>query len=127
MKQAIKTDLAPAAIGPYSQAIKVHSSSFVFCSMQIALDPQTGQLVGNTATEQCKQVMVNISGLLKASGSDFSRIVKTTIYLTDMADFVPVNEVYGSYFQQFPPARGAMQVCKLPKDAKIAIEVIALS
>jgi 2-iminobutanoate/2-iminopropanoate deaminase len=127
MKQVIKTDAAPAAIGPYSQAIKIHSSSFVFCSMQIALDPKTGQLVGATTAEQCKQVMENISGLLKAAGSDFSRIIKTTIYLTDMGDFAPVNEVYGSYFQMDPPARGAMQVCKLPKEAKVAIEVVALS
>lgn len=126
MKQIIKTDTAPGAIGPYSQAVIAKGGSFVFCSGQIPLNPKTGEITGKSSSEQCKQVMDNISALLQASGSDLSRIVKTTIFLTDMNDFGPVNEMYSTYFDTAPPARSTVQVSRLPKDVKIEIEVIAL-
>jgi 2-iminobutanoate/2-iminopropanoate deaminase len=125
MKQVIKTDGAPAAIGPYSQAIKIQCGTLVFCSGQIAIDPKTGQLVGKSASEQCKQIMDNVTHLLQAAGSDLSRIVKTTIFLSDLADFGPVNEMYSTYFDTAPPARSTVGVSKLPKDAKIEIDIIA--
>jgi len=126
MKQIIKTDTAPAAIGPYSQAVVAKGDQFVFCSGQIPLNPKTGEITGKSSSEQCKQVMDNIAALLKASGTDLSKIVKTTIFLTDMNDFGPVNEMYSTYFDTAPPARSTVQVSRLPKDVKIEIEVIAL-
>ena len=126
MRQTIKTDTAPAAIGPYSQAIVVKGGPLVFCSGQIPINPKTGQISGKSTSEQCKQVMDNISALLKAAGSDLSKVVKTTIFLTDMNDFGPVNEMYSTYFDTAPPARSTVQVSRLPKDVKIEIEVIAL-
>jgi 2-iminobutanoate/2-iminopropanoate deaminase len=124
MRETIKTDQAPAAIGPYSQAIK--TDHFIFCSGQIPLDPNTGEIVGKTSGEQCQQVMDNISALLKEAGSDLSKVVKTTIFLTDLRDFAPVNEMYSTYFYVNPPARSTVEVSRLPKDVKIEIEVIAL-
>ncbi len=126
MKQIIKTDSAPQAIGPYSQAIKIPCGKMVYCSGQIPLDPKTGQIVGSTGAEQCKQVMENIKGLLAAAGSNLSQVIKTTIFLTDMAEFAAVNEVYGSYFPSDPPARSTVQVCRLPKDVRVEVEVIAM-
>jgi len=126
MREIIKTDQAPQAIGPYSQAIKVSCGRIVYCSGQIPLDPKTGQIVGQTSAEQCKQVMENIKELLAAAGSNLGQVVKTTIFLTDMSDFASVNEVYGSYFPWNPPARSTVQVCRLPKDVQIEIEVIAV-
>jgi 2-iminobutanoate/2-iminopropanoate deaminase len=126
MREIIKTDHAPQAIGPYSQAIKVSCGKFVYCSGQIPLDPKTGQIVGQTGAEQCKQVMENIKGLLAAAGSNLGQVVKTTIFLTDMSEFASVNEVYGSYFPTNPPARSTVQVSRLPKDVRIEIEVIAV-
>lgn len=126
MKQTVKTDNAPQAIGPYSQAIKVPCGKMIYCSGQIPLDPKTGQVVGTTGAEQCKQTMENIKGLLAAGGSDLSQVIKTTIFLTDLAEFASVNEVYGSYFPADPPARSTVQVCRLPKDVRIEIEVIAM-
>ncbi len=126
MKHTIKTDTAPAAVGPYSQAIVVKGGNLVFCSGQLPMDPKTGQISGKSTSEQCKQVMDNISALLKAAGSDLSKVVKTTIFLTDMNDFGPVNEMYSTYFDTAPPARSTVQVGRLPKDVKIEIEVIAL-
>jgi len=126
MKQTIKTDTAPAAIGPYSQAVIVKGGNLVFCSGQIPIDPKTGQISGKSTSEQCRQVMDNISALLKAAGSDLSKVVKTTIFLTDMNDFAPVNEMYSTYFDSGPPARSTVQVSRLPKDVKIEIEVIAI-
>jgi 2-iminobutanoate/2-iminopropanoate deaminase len=125
MKEIVKTDKAPAAIGPYSQAVKVQCGTLVFCSGQIALNPKTGEVVGKTSAEQCKQVMDNIVGLLKAAGSDVSKILKTTIFMTDLRDFGMVNEMYSTYFTSDTPARSAVEVSRLPKDAKIEIEVIA--
>lgn len=126
MKEIIRTDKAPAAIGPYSQAIRVEPTAFIYCSGQIPLNPKTGEIVGKTAAEQCKQVMDNIAGLLKEAGADLSNIVKTTIFLTDLGDFGPVNEMYSTYFDVNPPARSTVEVSKLPKGVKIEIEAIAV-
>jgi 2-iminobutanoate/2-iminopropanoate deaminase len=125
MKEIIKTDKAPAAIGPYSQAIRIQCQTLVFCSGQIPIDPKTGEIVGRTSAEQCKQVMDNISELLKAAGSDISRIIKTTIFMTDLKDFGPVNEMYSTYLTSDAPARSTVEVSRLPKDVKIEIEVVA--
>ncbi len=125
MKEIIKTDTAPQAIGPYSQAIKIKCGSLLFCSGQIPLDPKTMQIVGKTAGEQCQQVMDNITNLLKVAGADWSNVVKTTIFLTDMGDFGPVNDMYSTYVGVNPPARSTVQVGRLPKDVKVEIEVIA--
>ena len=126
MKEIIQTDKAPKAIGPYSQAIKVSGSQMMFLSGNISLDPKTMELVGETAAEQCRQVMENISQVLKAGGADFSKIVKTTIFLTDMNDFADVNEVYAGYFSEAPPARVTVEVSRLPKDVKVEIEAIVV-
>lgn len=126
MKQIIQTDSAPAAIGPYSQAIKVACSSLVFCSGQIPLNPETMEVVGNNAAEQCEQVMKNIAAVLSAAGLGFDDVIKTTIFLNDMADFAAVNEVYGRYFQDKQPVRSTIQVERLPLDAMLEIEVIAI-
>jgi 2-iminobutanoate/2-iminopropanoate deaminase len=126
MREIIRTDKAPAAIGPYSQAIKTDCKGLIFCSGQIPLDPKTGEIIGKTSGEQCKQVMDNISALLKEAGSDISKVVKTTIFLTDLRDFAPVNEMYSTYFDVNPPARSTVEVSRLPKDVKIEIEVIAM-
>ena len=126
MRESITTDNAPAAIGPYSQAVKVSCGTMLYCSGQIPLDPKTMKIVGGTAAEQCRQVMVNIGELLKSSGADFSQVIKTTIFLTDMADFAAINEVYAEFFSSEPPARACVEVSRLPKDVKIEIEVIAM-
>lgn len=125
MKEIIRTEKAPAAIGPYSQAIRIEPNAIIYCSGQIPLHPKTGEIVGKTAAEQCKQVMDNIGGLLREAGADYSNIVKTTIFLTDMGDFGPVNEMYSTYFDVNPPARSTVEVSKLPKGVKIEIEAIA--
>jgi 2-iminobutanoate/2-iminopropanoate deaminase len=126
MRSIVSTDSAPKAIGPYSQAVKIEASALVFCSGQLPLDPKTGEMVGQTAADQCRQVMTNMTAVLKAAGSDLSRVIKTTIFLADMNDFAAVNEVYGACFQSDPPARATVQVARLPKDAKVEIEAIAL-
>lgn len=126
MREVIKTENAPAAIGPYSQAIKVPCGKMIYCSGQIPLDPKTGAIVGATGAEQCRQIMENVKGLLAAAGSNLNQVVKTTIFLTDLAEFASVNEVYGSYFEGNPPARSTVQVSRLPKDVRVEIEVIAM-
>lgn len=126
MKKPVNTDTAPAALGPYSQAMLASGESFLFCSGQIALDPATGQLVGDSAADQCRQVMENLKAVLIAAGADLSNVVKTTIFLADMADFGAVNEVYGSYFESDPPARATVEVSRLPRDARVEIEVLAV-
>ena len=126
MKQIIKTDQSPAAIGPYSQAVKVSGDMMLFCSGQLPLDPKTMALIGATAAEQCKQVMDNLGAVLKEATASFSDIVKTTIFLADMGDFAAVNEVYASYFDDDPPARATVQVARLPKDARVEIEAVAV-
>lgn len=121
--KAISTTDAPAAIGPYSQGII--ANGFLFASGQIALDPKSGEMVGNTVQEQTEQVMSNVRGLLAAAGADFSNVVKTTCFLDDIADFAAFNEVYGKYFGDALPARSAVGVDALPKGALVEVEVIA--
>jgi len=125
LKRLIQTNAAPAAIGPYSQAVQ--AGDFIFCSGQIPLNPESGQIVDGGIVEQTHQVMTNIRAVLHAAGRDFSHIVKTTIYLTDLADFATVNEIYGSYFAEIPPARACVQVAALPKGAAIEIDLIAIA
>lgn len=126
MKNPVSTKKAPAAIGPYSQAIKAEGKTMIFCSGQIPLDPETGEIVGTTAAEQCKQVMENLISVLAGAGVDFTTVVKTTIYLADMNDFAAVNEVYATYFEKDPPARATVQVAGLPKGARVEIDAIAV-
>ena len=124
-RSIVSTPNAPAAIGPYSQAVA--AGGFVFCSGQIPLDPATGNMVGGEDVEaQARQVMANLKAVLQAAGADFSKVVKTTIFLTDLADFVRVNGVYGSFFEGTePPARATVQVAALPRGAKVEIEATA--
>jgi len=124
VKEAIQTSNAPQAIGPYSQAIKTDCSKLVFCSGQIPLDPQTKKIVGETAAEQCRQVMDNLNEVIKAAGGTFENVVKTTIFLTDLKDFAQVNEVYGAYFESDPPARATIQAAGLPMAVKVEIDAI---
>jgi 2-iminobutanoate/2-iminopropanoate deaminase len=125
MKKIISTSEAPGAIGPYSQAVR--SGSFLFCSGQIPLDPKSGQIVPGDIASQTRRVLDNIGAVLKAEELSFDHVVKTTIFLTNLGDFQTVNEVYGSYFKQDPPARSTIQVAALPKGANVEIDVIAMS
>lgn len=122
-KQAVKTDGAPAAIGPYSQAVR--SGQTVYCSGQIPLTP-AGELVTGDIAAQTQQVMANLEAVLEAVGGSLADIVKTTIYCTDLADFATINAVYGSYFSDPAPARATVQVAALPKGAHVEIEAIAV-
>ncbi len=124
MKKIISTNEAPAAIGPYSQAVR--SGAFLFCSGQIPLDPKSGQIVPGDIDAQTRRVLNNIAAVLRAESATFEDVVKTTIFLTDLGDFQTVNEIYGSYFKNQPPARSTVQVAALPKAARIEIEVIAV-
>jgi 2-iminobutanoate/2-iminopropanoate deaminase len=124
MKKIISTSDAPAAIGPYSQAVRVGST--IYCAGQIPLDPKSGQIVAGGITEQTQRVMQNLTAVLKADKLTFEHVVKTTIFLTDFADFQTVNEIYGSHFKKDPPARSTVQVAALPKGARVEIEVIAV-
>jgi 2-iminobutanoate/2-iminopropanoate deaminase len=123
-RETVRTDAAPAAIGPYSQAVK--ANGFVFLSGQVALDPGTGQLVGQDIKQQTRRVLENIKAVLTASGSSLEKVVRCSVFLKDMNDFGPMNEEYGSFFKELPPARSTVQVAKLPRDALIEIDVIAL-
>ena len=124
MKTIINTTNAPAPIGPYNQAVA--AGNFVFLSGQIALNPVTGQLVTDDIKTETKQVMENIKAILVEAGIDFSNVVKTSIFLTDMQNFVQVNEVYGTYFQDAFPARETVQVAGLPKGVNVEITVTAI-
>ena len=124
MKKVITSKSAPAAIGPYSQAISVEGGRTIYFSGQIALDPATGQLVTGGVEAETKQTMMNIEGLLKEIGATFENVVKTTIFLKDIADFTTVNQIYGGYFRKDPPARSTVEVSHLPRNAKVEIEVI---
>jgi 2-iminobutanoate/2-iminopropanoate deaminase len=123
MKKIISTNNAPAAIGPYSQAIQL--GNMLFCSGQIAIDPKSGSVLTGDVKTQTEQVMKNIEAVLTAAGLNFSNVVKTTIFLTNMADFTTVNEIYGRHFPQNPPARSTVAVAALPKGVNVEIEVIA--
>ncbi len=124
-KKAISTDKAPQAIGPYSQAIQV--GEFLFLSGQIPLDPSTGEMDREDIQGQTRRVMENLKAVLESQGLTMESIVKTTIFLTDMGNFAKVNEIYGGYFSENPPARSTVQVSNLPRDAAIEIEAIAVA
>ena len=123
MKQVIHTDKAPAAIGPYSQAIQV--GQMLFTSGQVPIDPETGAIVEGGIQEQARQSLNNIKAILNAAGTNMGAVVKTTVVLQDLNDFAAMNEVYAQFFQEPYPARSAVQVGRLPKDALVEIEAIA--
>jgi reactive intermediate/imine deaminase len=125
--QVINTKLAPEPVGPYNQAIKAQGS-LIFLAGQIPLDPQTGLIVGdNDITKQTQQVMKNIAAILTAAGATWSNVVKTTVFLSDLTNFVPMNQVYGEYFPpDTAPARACVEVSRLPKDVLVEIECIAV-
>lgn len=127
MKEIIASRNAPAAIGPYSQAVQVSGShSLLFLSGQIAIDPQTGTMVEGDIAVETKQVMTNLGNILRQVGASFDNLVKTTIYLVDLSDFDEVNRTYGSYFNDAPPARATVEVSRLPKNARVEIEGVAV-
>ena len=123
-KQIISTDRAPAAVGPYSQAVKV--GDFIYTAGQIPLEPQTGSLVEGGIEAQTRQVIQNLAAVLEAAGSSLTQVVKTTIFVTDIKDFAAVNQVYGSFFGDRPPARSTVQVAALPLGARVEIEAVAI-
>ena len=123
MKEAVSSADAPKAIGPYSQAVR--AGQLLFLSGQVPLDPATGQIVAGDIAAQTHQVFANLAAVLKAGGRSFADVVKTTVFLADMNDFTAVNDVYGSYFTQPYPARATVQVARLPKDARVEIDLVA--
>ncbi len=125
MKQIIATDRAPKAIGPYSQAIR--AAGLIFASGQIPIDPATGEFVSGGIAEQTAQVLKNLSAVLEAAGTNLDGVLKTTVFLADMNDFAAMNEVYGRYFTSDPPARATVAAARLPRDARVEIEAIALA
>lgn len=124
MKEIVATERAPRAIGPYSQAVR--SGNFLFASGQIPIDPATGEFVAGGITEQTEQVMRNVSAILEAAGAGLQQVVKTTVFLADMDDFTAMNEVYSRFFGDDPPARATVQAARLPRDARVEIEAIAI-
>jgi 2-iminobutanoate/2-iminopropanoate deaminase len=125
MRDVIVTKDGPAAIGPYSQAIR--ANGFVFVSGQIALDPVTNTLVSGDAAFQTDRVIENLSGILRAAGTSLEKVVRATVFLKNMGDFAAMNEVFGTYFNTAPPARSTVEVARLPKDVLVEIDVIALA
>ena len=121
----ISTELAPKALGPYSQAIR--AGDFIFCSGQIPIDPAAGAVVATTAVDQARQAITNLRHVLEAAGSGLDKVVKTTVFLADMADFAAVNGIYAELFGDTKPARSCVQAARLPKDVKIEIEAIAVA
>jgi 2-iminobutanoate/2-iminopropanoate deaminase len=124
-RRIVKTEGAPGAIGPYSQAVV--AGGFVYVSGQIPIDPATGQFVEGGVREQTAQVLRNLSKVLEAAGSSPARVVKTTVFLADMDDFAAMNEVYAGFFAEAPPARSTVQAARLPRDARVEIDVVALA
>ncbi len=124
MREIVATEHGPKAIGPYSQAIK--ANGFVFTAGQVALDPATGVIVGTEIKAQTERVLENLKGIVEAAGSSLHKAVKTTVYLKSMDDFSAMNEVYARYFPSAPPGRVTVEVARLPKDALVEIDVIAL-
>jgi 2-iminobutanoate/2-iminopropanoate deaminase len=122
-KEIVATGNAPQAIGPYSQAVK--NNGLVFCSGQIPLDPATGQVVTGGIAEQTARVLDNLKGVLEAAGAGLDSVVKTTVFVKDLAEFAAMNEVYAKYFSAGAPARSTVEVARLPKDVKVEIEAIA--
>ena len=125
LKEIIQTEHAPQAIGPYSQAVR--ANGLIFASGQIPIDPQTGQFVAGGITEQTEQVLKNLEAVLEAAGSGLANVVKTTVFLIDMQEFTAMNEVYGRFFKEQPPARATVEAARLPRDARVEIEAIALA
>ena len=125
MRDVVLTDKGPKPIGPYSQAIR--SNGFLYVSGQVALDPTTGEFVGNDIRQQTQRTLENVKGILEAAGSNMHHVVKTTVFLKDINDFAAMNEVYAKFFTLAPPARSTVEVARLPKDALVEIEVIASS
>ncbi|HEY8651036.1 MAG TPA: RidA family protein [Chthoniobacterales bacterium] len=125
MKKIISTNEAPAAVGPYSQAVR--AGSMVFCAGQIPLDPKSGQIVSQDVAEQTSRVLDNLTAVLKSERLTLSDVVKTTVFVTDLADFQTINEIYAKYFSTQPPARSTVQVAALPKAARVEIEAIAVA
>jgi len=125
MREVITTNDGPKAIGPYSQAIK--ANGLVFVSGQVCLDPQTQQLINGDVAAQTERVLQNIAAILMAAGSSLSQVIKTTVFLKNMNDFVAMNEVYGRHFTADPPARSTVEVARLPKDVLVEVDVIALA
>lgn len=126
-RKAVQTDEAPKAIGPYSQAVTVDAGKMTFFAGQIALDPKTMEIVQGDVAVQTERVMENLKAVLAAAGLDFSHVVRTGIFLVDMADFPKMNEVYGRYFQGAPPARSTVAVSGLPRGVRVEIDAIAVS
>ncbi len=124
MKEIVSTDNAPGAIGPYSQAIK--ANGMVFCSGQIPIDPKTGDFVSDDVAEQTEQVIVNLKAVLEAAGASIGDVVKTTVFLADMGEFAAMNEVYARHFVDNKPARATVQAARLPRDARVEIDCIAV-
>lgn len=124
MKEIIATDKAPGAIGPYSQAVK--AGNLVFVSGQIPIDPATGNFVSEEIAEQTEQVLKNLKAVLEAAGASIASVVKTTVFLADMNDFGVMNEIYGRYFGENSPARATVQAARLPRDARVEIDCIAI-
>jgi 2-iminobutanoate/2-iminopropanoate deaminase len=124
VRERIQTDNAPAAIGPYSQAIR--AGGFVFASGQIPIDPATGEFVKGGIAEQTEQVLKNLAALLEAAGSGLDKVVKTTVFLADMKEFAQMNEVYAKFFKDTPPARATVAAAGLPRDARVEIEAVAM-
>ncbi len=125
MREVIATEQAPQAIGPYSQAIR--AQGLIFTSGQIAIDPTTQQVVAGDVSAQTDRVLKNLAAILQASGSSLEKVLRCTVFLKNMGDFVAMNEVYGRYFKQAPPARSTVEVARLPKDVLVEIDVIALA
>jgi len=125
MREVIATDHAPKAIGPYSQAIR--AQGLIFTSGQIAIDPASAQIVAGDVSSQTDRVLKNLSAILQASGSTMEKVLRCTVFLKNMGDFAAMNEVYGRYFKQSPPARSTVEVARLPKDVLVEIDVIALA
>jgi len=124
-RETVSTDKAPGAIGPYSQAVK--AGNMVFCSGQIPIDPATGAFVSDDVAAQTKQVLINLSAVLEAAGSGLGNVVKTTVFLADMNDFAAMNDVYSEFFSENKPARATVEAARLPKDARVEIDCIALA
>jgi len=124
VKKIITTDRAPGAIGPYSQAVR--AGNLIFASGQIPIDPATGEFVAGGIAEQTEQVLRNLTAVFEAAGAGMNQVVKTTVFLLSMDDFAAMNEVYGRFFSEEPPARATVQAARLPRDARVEIEAIAL-
>jgi 2-iminobutanoate/2-iminopropanoate deaminase len=125
MRDVIATNQAPQAIGPYSQAIR--AQGLIFTSGQVAIDPATQQVIAGDVSVQTDRVLKNLAAILQASGSDLEKVLRCTVFLKNMGDFAAMNEVYGRYFKQEPPARSTVEVARLPKDVLVEIDVIALA